>query len=151
LDKDVTLGHRLRLDIFGQDGANKSLGSIKVIQHGRLDDQELRTFYSAVDVFVVPSRMEGFPNTALEALACGTPVIAFGTGPMADYLQHGETALLAEPFSASDLAKQIHRALTDQQWRDNARYAGVLWVGEHLSSVAVAEQWADLFARLQGD
>ena len=44
------------------------------------DDLSLRLFYTAGDVMVVPSRQEAFGQTALEAQACGTPVVAFATG-----------------------------------------------------------------------
>ena len=45
---------------------------------------ELAEWYSAADVFVNPTRADNFPNTHLEALACGTPVAAFDTGGCAE-------------------------------------------------------------------
>ena len=136
----------VRCHVFGEKGRTTSKAGFPVIKHGRLGDESLRQFYSAIDVFVVPSRMEGFPNTALEALACGTPVIAFDTGPMGDYLVHGETALLAEAFSASDLANQIQTALDNPDWISQAGPKGISWVEENLAPTVIARQWFELFA-----
>ncbi len=71
------------------------------------DDRVLAQAYSAADVMVVPSRQDNLPNTALEAQACGTPVVAFDIGGMPDILKHKETGWLAKPFSATDLAQGI--------------------------------------------
>jgi glycosyltransferase involved in cell wall biosynthesis len=146
--RDTSLTQNLRCDVFGQKAQSKQLGDLPFVSHGTLNDAELRSFYSAIDVFVVPSRMEGFPNTALEALACGTPVVAFDTGPMSDYLVHGKTALLAEAFSPEDLARQLKRALEDSHWREKAGILGREWVKEFLSPPVVAPQWEALFHRL---
>lgn len=148
LGRDRRLSSNLRCDVFGQKAQSKKLGDLPFVSHGVLNDAELRSFYSAVDVFVVPSRMEGFPNTALEALACGTPVAAFDTGPMGDYLVHGKTAFLAEAFSPEDLARQLERALKDSQWREKAGILGREWVKEFLSPQVIASQWEALFHRL---
>lgn len=148
LGSDNRLTRNIRCDVFGQKAQSKQLGELPFVSHGTLNDVELRSFYSSIDVLVVPSRMEGFPNTALEALACGTPVVAFDTGPMSDYLVHGETALLAEAFSPEDLAKQLESALDDPEWRERAGTLGRGWVDECLSPEVVASQWKALFHRL---
>ena len=146
LGENNNTGAQVRCDVFGEKGRTTSAAGFPVIKHGRLGDEALRQFYSAIDVFVVPSRMEGFPNTALEALACGTPVIAFDTGPMGDYLVHGETALLAKAFSANDLANQIRTTLDNPDWVSQAGRNGIAWVEENLAPAVVAKQWFDLFA-----
>ena len=47
----------------------------------RAEDEEAMSYlYSAADIFVIPSVQDNFPNTALEALACGVPTVAFGRG-----------------------------------------------------------------------
>jgi glycosyltransferase involved in cell wall biosynthesis len=75
---------------------------------GRInDDRLLRAVYAAADVMIVPSRMDNFPNVALESLACGTPVVAFRIGGLADIVEDGVTGRLVEPFDVDGLARAI--------------------------------------------
>lgn len=78
-------------------------------------DQTLATAYSTADFFIVPSIHENLPNTALEAMACGVPVIGFRTGGIPDIVRHGETGLLASQKDSVDLAAQISWLLDNPQ------------------------------------
>jgi glycosyltransferase involved in cell wall biosynthesis len=71
------------------------------------DDGHLSRLYSAMDVFVCPSRQENLPNTIAEALACGIPTVAFDIGGIPDLVSHGKTGYLAKPFDTCDLAEGI--------------------------------------------
>ncbi len=71
------------------------------------NDQMLSIFYNAGDCFVIPSIQEVFGLTALEAMACGTPVVGFDTGGIPDMVRPGETGLLARPADSDDLSAQI--------------------------------------------
>ena len=61
---------------------------------------------------VVPSRQDNLPNTAVEAQACGTPVVAFDIGGLLDIVEHGRTGWLALAFDTEDLASGILWVLT---------------------------------------
>ncbi len=75
---------------------------------GRIDSPELLSLiYSAADVFVIPSLQEAFGQTALEALACGTPVVGFRVGGIPDMVRSGVTGVLADPANVTDLAEKI--------------------------------------------
>ena len=78
------------------------------------DDRILTLAYSAADVMVVPSRQDNLPNTAIEAQACGTPVVAFGIGGLPDIVIHKETGWLAKAFDTEDLAEGILWVLADE-------------------------------------
>ena len=81
---------------------------------GRLRDPlTLALAYSAADVFVCPSRQENLPNTIMEAMACGTPVVAFSVGGVPDLVEDGITGWLAAPADAVSLAHAISRVLGD--------------------------------------
>lgn len=75
---------------------------------GRIDSPELLSLiYSAADIFVIPSLQEAFGQTALEALACGTPVVGFRVGGIPDMVRSGVTGVLAEPANVTDMAEKI--------------------------------------------
>ena len=77
------------------------------------NERQLALAYSAADVMVVPSTQEAFGQTAFEALACGTPVVAFDTTGLKDIVSHTYTGYLAKPFSTPDLAKGITWIIED--------------------------------------
>ncbi|TWI99886.1 glycosyltransferase involved in cell wall biosynthesis [Mucilaginibacter frigoritolerans] len=73
---------------------------------------DLAELYSMADVFVSSAIEDNLPNTIMEALACGTPVVAFNTGGIPDMVEHKENGYLAEFKSATDFAAGIHYVLT---------------------------------------
>ena len=88
------------------------------------DDISLNVVYSAADVMVVPSRFEAFGQTASEAMACGTPVVAFNTTGLIDIVDHKINGYLAKPFDTNDLSKGIEWVLSHEsfnQLSENAR------------------------------
>ena len=97
----------LRAVIFGADKTSMEL-AIPYTALGRLnDDITLALAYSAADVMVVPSTQEAFGKTAIEAMACGTPVVCFDTTGLRDIVTHYNSGYRAECFTSSDLANGI--------------------------------------------
>jgi glycosyltransferase involved in cell wall biosynthesis len=84
------------------------------------DDASLACLYSSTDVLVLPSRQEIFGNVTMEAMACGTPAVAFDIGGNGDLIDHLESGYLAKPFEPTDLAAGISFVLGDAD-----RYAGL--------------------------
>jgi len=75
---------------------------------GRIDDPaRLVLAYNSADAFIVPSRQDNLPNTVLEAMSCGLPVIGFRVGGIPEMVQDTETGLLADSDNAADLARKI--------------------------------------------
>ncbi len=107
----------LELLIFGQGPPkNPPDHGFPVHYAGHLhDDLSLRVMYSAADAFVLPSRQDNLPNTGVEAMACGTPIIAFETCGLSDLVQHKETGWLARPFDTEDLAAGIRWVLSNAE------------------------------------
>jgi glycosyltransferase involved in cell wall biosynthesis len=71
---------------------------------GRIQDPgQLAELYSAADLFILPSREDNFPNVMLEALACGTPVLSFADGGMADIIRTGSNGILLDEISPRSL------------------------------------------------
>ncbi|MBW7858456.1 MAG: glycosyltransferase family 4 protein [Leptonema sp. (in: Bacteria)] len=107
----------LELLIFGQTKPHNppNLG-FRTHYLGHLhDDLSLRIAYSATDAMIIPSRQDNLPNTGVEALACGTPVVAFDACGLPDIVQHKETGYLAQAFDSQDLANGIEWVLSDKE------------------------------------
>jgi len=79
------------------------------------DDATLVAAYSAADVFVAPSLQEAFCQTAAEAMACATPVVAFRATGLLDVVEHLQCGYLAQPYEVEDLARGIAWVLADGQ------------------------------------
>lgn len=73
----------------------------------------LSTYYRAADVCVVPSRSESFGLVALEAAACGTPVVAAAVGGLRTLVADGVTGLLVDTREAADYAAAVSELLGD--------------------------------------
>ncbi len=76
-----------------------------------------RLIYSAADLFVLPSREDNQPQTGLEAMACGTPVVAFRAGGIPEYVLDGVTGFIAPVGDESALARKIISLLANDQLR----------------------------------
>jgi glycosyltransferase involved in cell wall biosynthesis len=94
--------------------------------------EELAAWYSAADLFVLPSRLEGSPNAVLEALACGTPVVATPAGEIPEVLAASGGGVLAPRDGEGDLAPAVAAALE----RDWDRAALRAW--------ALGRRWPDV-------
>jgi D-inositol-3-phosphate glycosyltransferase len=84
---------------------------------GRVDQRCLPAYYSAADALVLPSAYESFGMVALEAVACGTPVVATRVGAMDELVREGENGRLADGFDPSSLAEAVGRWLEQAEAR----------------------------------
>ena len=71
------------------------------------DDRMMSVAYSSADVFVIPSLMDNLPNTVLESLMCGTPVIGFPVGGILDMVQNNYNGYIAKDISAKSLGETL--------------------------------------------
>lgn len=114
------------------------------------DDISLAALYAAADVFVAPSIQENLPNTVMEALACGTPCVAFNIGGMPDLIEHQRTGYLAQAFDPEDLARGILWVLEDEERsRDLSQAARAKAVREY-SLALTADRYLGLYNRIMG-
>lgn len=79
------------------------------------DEQRMAMLYAAADAFILPSREDNLPNTMVEALCCGTPVISFSNGGMRDHIQTLKNGVLVEQIDSDALVEGIHLFLDNIQ------------------------------------
>ena len=109
--------NKIELVVFGfsRPGDFPDLG-IKSHFLGKLSDPDsMVRVYTASDVYVAPSMEDNLPNTVMEALACGTPSVAFRIGGMPDFIEDRKNGYLAQPFQYEDLAQGIVWVLEDRE------------------------------------
>ena len=109
---------------------------------GYLADEDLVILLNLATVLVLPSLIEGFGLPAVEAAACGCPVIATKASPLSTLL--GEGALYIDPTSDEDLAMALGRVLASEDLRRKMRAAGLAAAGE-LTWEAAARQLIKVF------
>jgi glycosyltransferase involved in cell wall biosynthesis len=99
---------KLMVYSIGNSNENNDKGGICGL--GRIEDEAtMAKAYSAADVFVIPSLEDNLPNTMLESLMCGTPVIGFPVGGIAETIEDGVNGYLCEEISVSSLKSTIDR------------------------------------------
>lgn len=119
--------HDFELLIFGASYSDKSFYSpLKKNYCGTFYDEiSMALAYSASDIFIAPSLEDNLPNTVMEALACGTPCVAFEIGGMSDMIEHKHNGYLAKSFDTDQFAYGIRWILEDsdryQRLCDRAR------------------------------
>lgn len=94
-----------------------------VLFPGYVPGPELPWWYRAAELFVYPSRFEGFGLPVLEAMACGTPVITTTSSSLPEVA--GDAALLVDPDDTDALAAALSRLLDDPQLQATLRVAGL--------------------------
>lgn len=102
----------------------KNMGLEKhVIVLDYVDEEELPKFYNIADVFVFPSLYEGFGLPVLEAMACGTPVIASNRSSIPEIL--GDAGIVVDPYNFKDFSDFIYKVLKDDDLRLNMVNKGI--------------------------
>lgn len=115
---------------------------------GGLSREILPAYYAAADVCVVPSHYEPFGLVAIEAMACGTPVVASDVGGLKFTVVPEETGLLAPPKNEAAFANAIDRLLADSALTQQLGKAGRKRVETYFSWDGVAAQLGQLYAQL---
>jgi D-inositol-3-phosphate glycosyltransferase len=115
-----------------------------------VDQSSLRSYYSAADVSVLPSHYESFGLAALEASACGTPVVASRVGGLATVIKNHETGFLVEQGQPDDLSRKLEILLRDEDLRSRMGATARLHA-EKLSWAAAVDQLITLFTTMTCD
>ena len=110
-------------------------------------EDDIVAAYNAADAMVVPSLEDNLPNTIVESLACGTPVVGFQTGGIPEMIDHEQNGYLAAARSADELADGLTFIVNhpnQAELRQHARQAAET----RYAADVVAGQYVELYSRL---
>jgi len=117
---------------------------------GYVPDDLLVPYYQRAALFALPSVFEPFGMTVLEAMACGTPVVASRLGGIRTVITSGQNGLLVDPTDRTEFAAAMVRLLSDSQMADRLGVAGRSTVIEEFSWEAIARRHLALFEQFLG-
>jgi len=149
LKRDYPQSEFIEVVIFGKNKQfDVNLVPFRVYEFSMIKVQEeLAEVYSLADVLVLPSLEDNLPNTVMEAMACGTPVVAFNTGGLPEMIDHQQNGYLAQFKSADELAEGAHElmyAVNAREIRANARQK----VLDSYSNEKIASQYIEVYKNL---
>lgn len=147
--RNLVESDKIRVLCFGHPSDELEAMDIPVVSLGYLDsDEEIRTIYAAADIFVLSSLEDNLPNTILESMSCGTPVVAFDVGGIPDVVVNGVTGQLAPVGSVRQLGEAILSLLFNPDQREvmgqNCRTAML----EGYSLAVQARHYVELYRQL---
>lgn len=151
-NSELTLSSRLLIVGTGQDEQRvkemvSDLGigdKVRFLGHS----SEVARYYQTSDIFVLPSYAEGMPNSLLEAMACGLPVIASRIGGVVDVVEDGKSGILFEPGDVSGLASAMIRLLQDDELRQRLGLEARKRIVENFSIDRIAEEYIELYEEI---
>ena len=130
------------VELVGSLGLEK-----RVTFAGYIPDEHLDTYYRNARVFVLPSKYEPFGMTVLEAMACGTPVVATGHGGLRHVLTNRRDSLLVDPSDAEELSSAILEILNDESLAGRLRAAGLELVENRFSWQSIAKRTLSFYGK----
>ena len=135
---------------FGKGTPPRALTeAMRVREAGFVSDRrKLSQVYSAMDLFVLPSMEDNLPQTGLEAMACGIPVVAFDVGGIPDFVRPGETGHLATASQPTTLTLILQELLEkpDECRRMGSRARKL--IEQQFNSVHTANAYVDFYREL---
>ena len=117
-----------------------SMGKM-VLFLGKRSQDSLPYFYSAAEVVVMPSHYESFGLVALEAMACGTPVVASQVGGLAYLVQNGVTGYLVQDDDPDEMCQRLKQLLVDHALREE--------LGRQAAQYAQEYEWGRIASQIE--
>jgi glycosyltransferase involved in cell wall biosynthesis len=120
----------------------------RITHIGTLPPNEARDVYPNFDLFVFPTRREGFSNSLVEAMEAGLPIVATRVGAVPDMIVDGEHGLLAEPGDQAGLESAIAKITADPEFAARLGVAARARASSLYDVRRVSADWCELYRRL---
>lgn len=117
---------------------------------GYVPDEEMADHYRAAGVFALPSRYEPFGMTAIEAMACGCPVVATVHGGLHEAVEFGTHALFADPKQPEEFAAMLGMPMRYPRLRERLSLEGARFARRQFGWTGIARRTLAVFDRLRG-
>lgn len=148
--KTLSGNSEIELAVFGKlDERALSRIPFKVNQLGQLKtEDEIVAAYNSADVFVAPSLEDNLPNTIMESMACGTPVVAFDIGGIPDIVDNGKNGILTKLKSVEELAGGVLKIISDDDLQGKMSIASREKILNAFDQVSVVGKYKVLYNNL---
>jgi glycosyltransferase involved in cell wall biosynthesis len=130
-------------------GQGPALAGLPSRHLGSLPDAEsLGLAYGAADVFAIPSLQDNLPNTILESMACGTPVVGFATGGIGEAVADGQAGILAPPGDTAAFSRALRAILANPRLRQTLSAGARLRAVDEYGVRLQAQRYAELYREI---
>lgn len=140
--KFILIGDGALKEEINQFISKNQLGN-NVEMPGWIAHESLPMYLNQMKLLVIPSDTEGLPNIMLEAMACGTPVLATSVGAIPDFIIDGKTGFILENNSLECITDNVHRALNAHHL-EQITEAGRRLVEDNFSFESTLAVWKDI-------
>jgi glycosyltransferase involved in cell wall biosynthesis len=145
--ESLLAAQKFQLLCFGIPNAQLTELNLPLHSFGKIDsDEHLRKIYAAADLFVLPSLEDNFPNTMLEAMSCGTPVVAFAVGGIIDGVTDETGRTVGD---IAEMAGAIVEILLADELRQRMGEAGRRRMVEQYGLTRQADRYVELYEELR--
>ena len=146
-DSFPKLSENIELVVFGNDKHVSEKTFLFKTHLMKFISQPLKLvkMYNAADAFILPSLQDNLPNTVVESMSCGTPVVGFSTGGVPEMIKHNETGFLSEAKNSLSLADGIYNILffSNKDTRNKVRQSAIAQFAES----RVANMYINVYER----
>lgn len=133
---------RIRLVAIGRGKLKRKYSGLEIVQTNEADDASLREIYQSSDLMICTTRVDNSPNTLIEAIACGCPVVAFGTSGIPEIIVDGVSGRIVRPFDVGLMAETVIGLISNPDLLKKLRSSSATWAQENFSQEKIGEAYA---------
>lgn len=145
-------GEKLLFICIGDSGEDRQIGNSEFRHVAYLSDtDQMALYYCAADLYLHAARLDNFPNSILEAMACGTPVIATAVGGIPEQVVDGETGFLVAAGDSSAIVAAMKRLREDRALQTAMREKAASLAQASFTLEVMAENYLNWYQEIRQD